>query len=61
MRKLIVISFVVILTLIPVNKVKALNTEESKIDLREEIKKIADEQLDLLNINQWDHVIKRDS
>ncbi|MFY9178059.1 MAG: stage III sporulation protein AE [Caldicoprobacterales bacterium] len=58
MRKLIVISFVVILTLIPVNKVKALNTEESKIDLREEIKKIADEQLDLLNINQWDHVIK---
>src|SRR5690606_15058960 len=37
---------------------KASTTEEFQIDIREEIQKIAEEQLNILNINQWNEFIK---
>ncbi len=58
MKNLAVIGVIVVLVLIPTNVLKASTTEEFQIDIREEIQKIAEEQLNILNINQWNEFIK---
>ena len=53
MKNLMIIGFVAILLIIPTNILEASITEESKVDIREEIQKIAEDQLDILDIDQW--------
>jgi len=58
MKNLAIVGFIVVLVLIPTDILIASATAESKIDIRKEIQKIAEEQLDILNINQWNEFNK---
>ena len=58
MKNFIIISLIAILMIIPANIIKASTTQESRVDIREEIQKIAEEQLDILNIDQWNEFNK---
>ncbi|NLN41649.1 MAG: stage III sporulation protein AE [Clostridiales bacterium] len=58
MKNFIIISLIAILMIIPTNIIKASTTQESRVDIREEIQKIAEEQLDILNIDQWNEFNK---
>ena len=58
MKKLAILALIGMLLLIPSRIAIASVTEEPKVDIGEEIRKIAREQLDTLDINQWNEFVE---